>query len=53
MPSVFSHVNKVPKEIDKWIVKIIIKTAILEYGDERNLNNLIRSQIVQNLKALT
>ena len=23
--SMFSHVNKVPKEINKWIVKIIIK----------------------------
>ena len=33
----FSHVNKYPKEIDKWIVKITIKTAILEYGQERNL----------------
>ena len=34
----FSHVNKVPEEIDKWIVKIIKKTAILEYGDEWNLS---------------
>ena len=25
----FSHVNKVPKAINKWITKIIIKTAIL------------------------
>ena len=32
------------------------KTAILEYGKKKTelmLNNLIRSQIVQNLKALT
>ena len=33
----FSHVNKVPKEINKWIVEIIIKSAILEFGDERDL----------------
>ena len=37
MPSMFSHINKVPKEINKWIIKTIIKTAILEYGDEWNL----------------
>ena len=37
MPSMFLHVIKVPKAINKWIVKIIIKTAILEYGEERNL----------------
>ena len=40
MPSMFSHVNKVPEEIFKWIIKIIIKTAIfmiLESGDKQNL----------------
>ena len=37
IPFMFSHVYKVPKEINKWIVKIIIKKpAILEYADKRN-----------------
>ena len=28
----FLRANKVPNEIDKWIGKMIIKTAIWEYG---------------------
>ena len=51
-----SCANKVPNEINKWIIKRIRKTAILEYGKKRRelvLNNLIRSQFVQNMNALT
>ena len=33
----FLRANKVSNQIHKWIVKRIIKTAILEYGWKRNL----------------
>ena len=32
IPSMFSRANKVPNDIDKWIVKKIMPTVILEYG---------------------
>ena len=53
----FSRVNKVPNEINKWIIKRIIKkAAILKYDKkkpEHVFNNLIGSQNAPNLKALT
>ena len=54
-PSMFSHVYKVPKEINKWIVKIIIKNSHIGiwWRTELMINNLIRYRIVPNLKALT
>ena len=54
----FSHDNKVSNDINKLILKSIIKNpAILEYSLKTNteltLNNLISSQNVHNLKGLT
>ena len=50
-----SRANKVPNEINKWIVKIIIKKQT--YWDmvktELMFKNMKSSQNVQNLKALT
>ena len=52
----FLRANKVPNEINKWIVKRLIKNRHIGNKvkeTELMINNMISSQTVQNLKALT
>ena len=50
----FSRANKVPNEINKWIVKIIVKNSHIGIRLKTELmsKNMISSQNVQNLNNL-
>ena len=49
----FSRANKVPNEINKWIVKIIVKNSHIGIWQKTELmsKNMTSSQNVQNLKT--